>query len=54
MQAAMVLADMNHGGTSVTINNTVGGQQITAGIVIDMRDDDEIEGTTRTIEHEDQ
>ncbi len=51
MQAAMVLADMNHGG-GTTVNVNVGGPQMVAGIVIDLREDDEAEVSTRTIEHE--
>ncbi len=50
LQAAMVLADMNHGGGQ-TVNVNVTSTQLTAGIVIDMREDDEPDG--RVIEHKD-
>ena len=52
MQASQVLLGETGGaGASVTVN--VGGMPLVAGVVIDMREDDEIEAATRTIEHED-
>ena len=47
--AGLLLGEV--GGGRTTVNVSVGGQHITAGIVLDLRDDDETDRDATTIEH---